>query len=89
MVELYVAFMLYIAFQEVFFVFLILEKNTFLYIGRVLALVREGNETAIILRDGSVMATGFQPMTIARRSEEFIKNGKKLASKVKKEGDKK
>jgi len=88
-VKLYVAFVLYITFQEVFFVFLVLEQNTFVHIDRVLALVREGNETAIILRDGSVMATGFQPMTVARRSEEFIKRGMKLASEVKEEGDKK
>jgi len=88
-VKLYVAFVLYITFQEVFFVFLVLEQNTFVHIDRVLALVREGNETAIILRDGSVMATGFQPMTVARRSQEFIKKGMELASKVKEEGDRK
>jgi len=81
------AFALYITFQEVFFVFLVLEKNTFVHMDRVLALVREGNETAVIFRDGSVMATGFHPLTVARRSEAFIESGKELASKVKEEGD--
>jgi hypothetical protein len=52
-------------------VFLPLEEDGLVDLGRVVALVREGNETAIILRDGSVMATGFTPMTLARRFERF------------------
>jgi hypothetical protein len=51
--------------------FLPLEEDGLVDLGRVVALVREGNETAIILRDGSVMATGFTPMTLARRFERF------------------
>lgn len=49
--------------------FLPLEEDGLVDLGRVVALVREGNETAIILRDGSVMATGFTPLTLARRYE--------------------
>ncbi len=51
--------------------FLPLEEDGLVDLGRVVALVREGNETAIVLRDGSVMATGFTPMTLARRYERF------------------
>jgi hypothetical protein len=50
-------------------VFLPLEEDGLVDLGRVVALVREGNETAIILRDGSVMATGFTPKTLASRYE--------------------
>ncbi len=49
--------------------FLPLEEDGLVDLGRVVALVREGNETAIIMRDGSVMATGFTPLTLARRYE--------------------
>ncbi len=49
--------------------FLPLEEDGLVDLGRVVALVREGNETAIILRDGSVMATGFTPRTLAARYE--------------------
>ena len=49
--------------------FLPLEEDGLVDLGRVVALVREGNETAIILRDGTVMATGFTPLTLARRYE--------------------
>lgn len=49
--------------------FLPLEEDGLVDMGRVVALVREGNETAIILRDGTVMATGFTPLTLARRYE--------------------
>ena len=49
--------------------FLPLEEDGLVDLGRIVALVREGNETAIILRDGTVMATGFTPLTLARRYE--------------------
>ena len=49
--------------------FLPLEEDGLVDMGRIVALVREGNETAIILRDGTVMATGFTPLTLARRYE--------------------
>jgi hypothetical protein len=64
---------------EVTSVFLPLEEDGLVDLGRVVALVREGNETAIILRDGSVMATGFTPRTLADRYERTWKatwNGK-------------
>jgi hypothetical protein len=49
--------------------FLPLEEDGLVDMGRIVALVREGNETAIVLRDGTVMATGFTPLTLARRYE--------------------
>ncbi|HOU33546.1 MAG TPA: hypothetical protein PLY89_09395, partial [Synergistaceae bacterium] len=51
--------------------FLPLEENDLVHMGRVVALVRDDGETAVILRDGSVMATGFTPRTLARRHAEL------------------
>ena len=48
-----------------------LEENDLVHMGRVVALVRDDGETAVILRDGSVMATGFTPRTLARRYAEL------------------
>lgn len=56
-------------------VFLLLEENMMVHLGRVLALVRFEGETAVLLRDGSVMATGFTPPTLARRSSRFMEEG--------------
>ncbi|MDD2518027.1 MAG: hypothetical protein PHE57_05195 [Synergistales bacterium] len=54
--------------------------------GRVLALVRFEGETAVLLRDGSVMATGFTPPTLARRSARFVEKGKALAQSLRQGG---
>lgn len=51
--------------------FLPLEENDLVHMDRIVALVRDEGETAIILRDGSVMATGFTPRTLARRYAEL------------------
>ncbi|HOG14743.1 MAG TPA: hypothetical protein PLY39_06265 [Synergistales bacterium] len=56
-------------------VFLLLEESMMVHLGRVLALVRYEGETAVLLRDGSVMATGFTPPTLARRSSRFMEEG--------------
>lgn len=52
--------------------FLPLEENDLVHMGRIVALVRDESETAIILQDGSVMATGFTPRTLARRYAELL-----------------
>ncbi|MDO9508031.1 MAG: hypothetical protein Q7I97_01590 [Thermovirgaceae bacterium] len=59
--------------------FLLLEESMLVHVGRVLALVRFEGETAVLLRDGSVMATGFTPPTIAKRSGRFMEEGKERA----------
>ncbi|HOI82581.1 MAG TPA: hypothetical protein PLP89_05125 [Synergistales bacterium] len=67
-------------------VFLLLEENMMVHMGRVLALVRFEGETAVLLRDGSVMATGFTPPTLARRSARFVEKGKALAQSLRQGG---
>jgi hypothetical protein len=57
--------------------FLILEGEDAVFLERVVALVREGNETAILYRDGSVRATGFTPLTLAARTERLMRAGRK------------
>ena len=52
-------------------VFLLLEEEDIVCLERVVALVREGSETAILMRDDTVRATGFTPMTLRKRSEKF------------------
>lgn len=59
--------------------FLLLEENMLVHMERVLALVRFEGETAVLMRDGSVMATGFTPLTISKRSKRFMKEGKDKA----------
>lgn len=66
--------------------FLLLEGKGAVHIDRVLALVREGHETAVIMRDGSVMATGFTPMTICKRSRRFLEKGKAEAERLRRGG---
>lgn len=67
-------------------VFLLLEENMMVHMGRVLALVRFEGETAVLLRDGTVMATGFTPPTLARRSACFMEEGKALAQSLRQGG---
>ncbi|HBG14186.1 MAG TPA: hypothetical protein DDW96_02490 [Synergistaceae bacterium] len=67
-------------------VFLLLEENMMVHMGRVLALVRFEGETAVLLRDGTVMATGFTPLTLARRSARFMEEGKALAQSLRQGG---
>jgi hypothetical protein len=74
------------AFQEDPLVFLLLEENMMVHMGRVLALVRFEGETAVLLKDGSVMATGFTPLTISRRSERFMREGEEMARSMRQGG---
>jgi len=67
-------------------IFLLLEESMLVDMGRVLALVRFGGETAVLLRDGSVMATGFTPLTIAKRSNRYMEEGKERARALRQEG---
>jgi hypothetical protein len=56
--------------------FLILEGEDAVILERVVALVREERETAILYRDGSVRATGFTPLTLAARTERMMRSGR-------------
>jgi hypothetical protein len=55
-------------------VFLLLEEDDIVFLGKVTALIRGNGETAILKRDNTVQATGFTPLTLQRRSEKFWKN---------------
>ncbi|HPD97288.1 MAG TPA: hypothetical protein PLP89_03090 [Synergistales bacterium] len=66
--------------------FLLLEESMAVHTGKVVALVRFGGETAVLMRDGSVMATGFTPATLARRSRNFMKKGKERARDLRQGG---
>jgi len=68
--------------------FLLLESGMAVHMDRVLALVRDEGETAVYLRDGSVMATGFTPATIDRRSRRLFDEGKERARKLRQGGKK-
>ena len=67
-------------------VFLLLEENMMVHMDRVLALVRFEGETAVLLKDGSVMATGFTPLTISRRSKRFMREGEEMARSMRQGG---
>ena len=66
--------------------FLLLEENMMVHMDRVLALVRFEGETAVLLKDGSVMATGFTPLTSSRRSERFMREGEEMARSMRQGG---
>ncbi len=67
-------------------VFLLLEENMLVHMDKVLALVRFEGETAVFLRDGSVMATGFTPLTISKRAERFMLEGEEMARSMRQGG---
>ena len=48
--------------------FLLLEEDDIVFLGKVTALIRGDGETAILMRDNTVQATGFTPLTLQRRS---------------------
>jgi hypothetical protein len=54
--------------------FLLLEEDDIVFLDRVIALVRGDGETAIFMRDNTVRATGFTPLTLRRRSEKLWKS---------------
>ncbi|MCF7935911.1 MAG: hypothetical protein K9L28_06205 [Synergistales bacterium] len=66
--------------------FIPLEGDDLVYVGRTVAFVREGDETAIYMRDGSVMATGFTPRTLARRYRQFTSDARQGARKIRRGG---
>lgn len=55
--------------------FLLLEEDDVVCMDNVVALIRDGNETAILMRDDTVRATGFTPTTLRKRSERFWQDG--------------
>ena len=56
--------------------FIPLEGENIVSIRRVVALVRHEDETAIYLRDGSLLATGFKPETLGKRYNAFRKEAR-------------
>jgi hypothetical protein len=67
--------------------FIPLEGQGIVSLHRVIALVREENETAIFLRDGTVMATGFKPDTLAKRYRSFLKDASRKVKETKTGGE--
>ncbi|HOO86440.1 MAG TPA: hypothetical protein PK849_08140 [Synergistales bacterium] len=56
--------------------FIPLEGDGLVSIRRIVALVRHENETAVYLRDGSLLATGFKPETLRKRYNAFCKEAR-------------
>jgi hypothetical protein len=75
------AFFLSLHSEEAVNMFLPLEGDDLIHLGRVVALVRDEGETAVVLRDGTVMATGFTPRTLAKRHRNFVREAA-LAAKA-------
>jgi len=67
--------------------FIPLEGQGIISLQRVIALVREENETAIFLRDGTVIATGFKPDTLAKRYRSFMKDASRNMKEIKTGGE--
>jgi hypothetical protein len=59
--------------------FIPLEGEGIVSIRRVVALVRHENETAVYLRNGSLLATGFKPETLGKRYNAFCKEARENA----------
>ena len=59
--------------------FIPLEGQGIISIRRIIAIVRHEGETAIYLRDGSLLATGFRPETLAKRYNAFRKEARENA----------
>ncbi len=60
--------------------FIPLEGDGLVSIRRIVAMVRHENETAIYLRDGSLLATGFKPETLGKRYNAFCKEARANAA---------
>lgn len=60
--------------RTVTLLFLLLEEDDIVCMENVVALIRDGNETAILMRNDTVRATGFTPPTLRKRSERFWKD---------------
>lgn len=63
--------------------FLLLEEEDLICMEKVVALVREGRETAVLMGDNTVRATGFTPVTLRRRSEKFWQEGTRWKEQLK------
>lgn len=59
--------------------FIPLEGQGAVSLDRVICFVRVGDETAIHLRNGAVMATGFKPETLARRYNSLMSEARRNA----------
>ena len=56
--------------------FIPLEGQGIVSIRRVVAIVRHGKETAIHLRNGELLVTGFKPETLGKRYTAFCKQAR-------------
>jgi hypothetical protein len=54
--------------------FLFLEEDDIVFMEKVTALVKGDGGTAVLMRDNTVRATGFTPLTLQRRGEKFWKS---------------
>jgi len=59
--------------------FIPLEGQGIVSIRRIIAIVRYDGETAIYLRNGSLLATGFRPETLGKRYNAFSKEARENA----------
>ena len=59
--------------------FIPLEGQGAVSLDRVICFVRVGDETAIHLRNGAVMVTGFKPETLARRYNSLMSEARRNA----------
>ena len=60
--------------------FIPLEGQGIVSIRRIIAIVRYDGETAIYLRNGSLLATGFRPETLCKRYNAFRKVAWEIAA---------
>ncbi|MDD3688679.1 MAG: hypothetical protein PHI81_01430 [Synergistaceae bacterium] len=60
--------------------FIPLEGQGIVSIRRIIAIVRYDGETAIYLRNGSLLATGFRPETLGKRYNAFRKEARENAA---------
>ncbi len=59
--------------------FIPLEGQGIVSILKVVALIRHGAETAVYLKDGTLLATGFRPETLRKRYNAFRKEARAAA----------
>ncbi|MBP6332453.1 MAG: hypothetical protein KA342_03310 [Aminivibrio sp.] len=59
--------------------FIPLEGQGVVSIRRVVAMIRHGDETAVYLNDGTILATGFRPETLGKRYNAFSKEARENA----------
>ena len=59
--------------------FIPLEGQGVVSIRRVVAMIRHGDETAVYLNDGTILATGFRPEPLGKRYNAFSKEPREHA----------